>query len=65
MTPSKCPNSVITALINMEMLEMPDDLKHCSKIINEPNKHTTKIKMPIQDLETKTWQSEQNSAERF
>lgn len=65
MTPSKCPNSVITALINMEMLEMPDDLKHCSKIINESNKHMTKIKMPIQDLETKTWQSEQNSAERF
>lgn len=65
MTPPKCPNSVITALMNMEMLEMPDDLKHCSKIINELNKYMTKIKMPIQDLENKLGNLNKNQQKDF
>lgn len=47
------------------MLEMADDLKHCSKIINEPNKHMTKIKMPIQDLETKLGNLNKNQQKDF
>lgn len=49
----------------MEMLEMPDDLKHCSKIINELNKYMAKIKMQIQDLENKLGNLNKNQQKDF